>query len=122
MERKRLEISRALKPVKGILSATFKLLIIASTTIDGSDRADDRRSRLLLLGAVATLLVCGGLLVYGSGRGYDLTDEVFYLIWTRDPQAYHLTYQPFGYLLHPLFEFLGGDLQDYRLSGFAAAM
>src|SRR5579875_2542037 len=76
----------------------------------------------VLPAAVAlSLLICGGLLVYGSGRGLDLTDETFYLIWTRDPNAYALLYQPFGYLLHPLFKLVGGDLQIYRLAGFAIA-
>jgi hypothetical protein len=78
-------------------------------------------SLALLAGVVLSLLICGGLLVYGSGRGLDLTDEIFYLIWTRDPNAYALVYQPFGYLLHPLFRLVGGDLQIYRLAGFAIA-
>ncbi|WP_340318159.1 hypothetical protein [Rhizorhabdus argentea] len=64
------------------------------------------------------LLVCGGLLLYGSSRGVDLTDEVFYLIWTRNPEAYPLTYQPFGYLLNPLFNLVHGNLELYRLAGF----
>lgn len=76
---------------------------------------------LLLAGLLLSLLICGGLLVYGSGRGIDLTDEIFYLIWTRDPNAYALVYQPFGYLLHPLFGLVGGNLQAYRLIGFAIA-
>ncbi|GAC1575512.1 MAG: hypothetical protein NVS3B5_06570 [Sphingomicrobium sp.] len=76
----------------------------------------------LLWGALATaFIICSGLLVYGSGRGLDLTDEVFYLIWARDPRAYTLTYQPFGYLLHPLFALVGGRLQAFRLTGFAIA-
>jgi hypothetical protein len=74
----------------------------------------------LLLGASLALLICGGLLLYGSGRGLDLTDEIFYLIWARDPNAYQLVYQPFGYLLHPLFQ-LVGDLRTYRLAGFGIA-
>ncbi|HEX4739545.1 MAG TPA: hypothetical protein VH331_18505 [Allosphingosinicella sp.] len=76
---------------------------------------------ILLAGVILSLLICGGLLVYGSGRGLDLTDEIFYLVWTRDPNAYALIYQPFGTLLHPLFELVGGDLQAYRLAGFAIA-
>lgn len=77
--------------------------------------------RLVFASVVVLLLMLGGLLVYGAGRGFDLTDEIFYLIWARDPHAYELIYQPFGYLLHPLFEFVGGDLQTYRLAGFAVA-
>ena len=76
---------------------------------------------LLFAAVVLSLLTCGGLLAYGSGRGLDLTDEIFYLIWARDPNAYRLVYQPFGYLLHPLFQLVGGDLQAYRLAGFAIA-
>ena len=74
-----------------------------------------------LAAAGLALLLCAGLLAYGSGRGLDLTDEIFYLVWTRDPHAYALIYQPFGYLLHPLFAFVGGNLQIYRLLGFAIA-
>ena len=91
---------------------------------DQAAQTDKPAKRILpgaiLLACVATsLLICGGLLVYGSGRGLDLTDEIFYLLWARDPNAYALLYQPFGYLLHPLFELAGGDLQTYRLAGFA---
>ncbi|MET3724998.1 hypothetical protein [Sphingomonas trueperi] len=74
---------------------------------------------LALAGAVLALLFCGGLLVYGAGRGIDLTDEIFYLVWARDPEAYALLYQPFGYLLHPLYALCGGDVARYRLVGFA---
>lgn len=79
------------------------------------------RDLLFLACVVMSLLTCGGLLVYGSGRGLDLTDEIFYLVWARDPNAYQLIYQPFGYLVHPLFELVGGDLQIYRIAGFAIA-
>ncbi|MGN7997918.1 hypothetical protein [Sphingomonas sp. 22176] len=74
---------------------------------------------LALAGALLALLFCGGLLVYGAGRGIDLTDEIFYLVWARDPEAYALLYQPFGYLLHPLYALCGGDVARYRLAGFA---
>ncbi|WP_313536769.1 hypothetical protein [Sphingomonas sp.] len=74
---------------------------------------------LVLAGAVLALLFCGGLLAYGAGRGIDLTDEIFYLVWARDPEAYALLYQPFGYLLHPLYALCGGDVARYRLAGFA---
>lgn len=83
------------------------------------ERTGNRATPLPLLGALLALLFCGGLLVYGSGRGVDLTDEIFYLVWARDPEAYALLYQPFGYLLHPLYALLGGDVQRYRLVGFA---
>ncbi|WP_333573500.1 hypothetical protein [Sphingomonas sp.] len=76
-------------------------------------------ARLVPVGAVLALLFCGGMLAYGAGRGIDLTDEIFYLVWARNPEAYALLYQPFGYLLHPLYALLGGDVARYRLAGFA---
>lgn len=89
---------------------------------EGQVRRDAGASGPLVFGSVVLLfLMLCGLLVYGAGRGFDLTDEVFYLIWARDPRAYDLVYQPFGYLLHPLFELVGGYLQTYRLAGFAVA-
>lgn len=83
------------------------------------ERTRNRATLLPLLGALLALLFCAGLLVYGAGRGIDLTDEIFYLVWARDPEAYALLYQPFGYLLHPLYALLDGDVQRYRLVGFA---
>ena len=84
--------------------------------------ADGRGTGAPLVTSLAlALLMCGGLLVYGAGRGVDLTDEIFYLIWTHNPEAYPLTYQPFGYLLHPLFTLVGGNLEHYRLAGFGIA-
>lgn len=76
---------------------------------------------IALIASVAMFVAIAGLLVYGSDRGLDLTDEIFYLIWARDPNAYALMYQPFGYLLHPLFALCGGHIQVYRLAGFAIA-
>jgi hypothetical protein len=101
----------------------------APSSVAGRDTAAPRlgiarrlpANAIQLAPAIVAFLSCAGLLVYGSGRGLDLTDEIFYLVWTRDPNAYALIYQPFGYLLHPLFELVGGDLQTYRLMGFAAA-
>ncbi|HEV2595864.1 MAG TPA: hypothetical protein VGU01_11745 [Sphingomicrobium sp.] len=81
-----------------------------------------RGARIFLAACIITsLLSCVGLLVYGSERGLDLTDEIFYLVWAGDPKAYALIYQPFGYLLHPLYRFLGGNIAAYRLAGFAIA-
>lgn len=66
------------------------------------------------------LLFSGGLVVYGSSRGLDLSDETFYLIWLNDPQAYDLSYQPFGQLLSHWYWLLGRSLTAYRLSGVLA--
>jgi len=82
-------------------------------------RFENLANNTLAASVAGALLICAALLVYGSGRGFDLTDETFYLVWTSDPKAYSLIYQPFGYLLHPLYELVGRNLQAYRLCGFA---
>lgn len=104
------------------LDRTAKLVDTRNREESRSGAAENRLQSMILFACVAiTLLICGGLLVYGSGRGIDLTDEIFYLVWARNPNAYQLIYQPFGYLLHPLFTLCGGNLQNYRLAGFGIA-
>lgn len=88
----------------------------------GASAAAERSPLVLSAGVGLVLAACAGLLCYGAGRGIDLTDEIFYLIWSRDPEAYALLYQPFGYLLHPLYVLVGGDVARFRLAGFAITL
>ncbi|MHC2501528.1 putative membrane protein (GlpM family) [Bradyrhizobium barranii subsp. barranii] len=47
-------------------------------------------------------------------RGFDFTDESFYLASARQPTAYDITYGLFGYGLHPLFEIVNGSIAGFR--------
>ena len=47
-------------------------------------------------------------------RGFDFTDESFYLAWARQPTAYDIAYGLFGYGLHPLFEIVNGSIAGFR--------
>lgn len=47
-------------------------------------------------------------------RGFDFTDESFYLAWARQPSAYDIAYGLFGYGLHPLFEIVNGSIAGFR--------
>lgn len=47
-------------------------------------------------------------------RGFDFTDEAFYLMWAQDPARFKLAYGLFGYGLHPLFELVGESVADLR--------
>ncbi|QOZ44030.1 hypothetical protein XH89_11450 [Bradyrhizobium sp. CCBAU 53340] len=47
-------------------------------------------------------------------RGFDFTDEAFYLMWAQEPSRFKLAYGLFGYGLHPLFELVGESIVDLR--------
>lgn len=82
--------------------------------LSGKDSGTNRS--LLCMAAIASF---GSLLVIGwvlslTGRGLDLTDEGYYLNWMADPWAFPATVTLFGFLYHPLFEVLDGDVARLR--------
>lgn len=50
-------------------------------------------------------------------RGFDFTDEAFYLMVAAQPAAYDLAYGLWGYGLHPLHELVGGSIAHLRRLG-----
>jgi len=48
------------------------------------------------------------------GRGFDFTDESFYLMWAQRPADFDIAYGLFGYGLHPLFKMVGGSVSGLR--------
>jgi hypothetical protein len=50
-------------------------------------------------------------------RGFDFTDEAFYLMVAAQPAAYDLAYGLWGYGLHPLYELVGGSIAHLRRVG-----
>lgn len=48
-------------------------------------------------------------------KGYDLTDEGFYLNWISNPKLYSESLTQFGFLLNPLYELVGGDIYSLRV-------
>jgi hypothetical protein len=47
-------------------------------------------------------------------RGFDFTDEAFYLMWAQEPTRFKLAYGLFGYGLHPIFELVGESVAGLR--------
>jgi hypothetical protein len=82
---------------------------------------EKRRNRLaevsphvmIALSAVATLLVLSWLLKYSS-YGIDFTDESYYLVWISSPFIYDVSLTQFGFVYHPLYILLGGDIAALR--------
>ncbi|MDO5712017.1 MAG: hypothetical protein Q4P32_09810 [Micrococcales bacterium] len=54
-----------------------------------------------------------------TGYGLDRTDEGQYLLLMADPRSDPATVFGFGYVLHPLYALLGGDVEALRNAGFA---
>lgn len=77
-------------------------------------------SRLLTLNVV--LVACGfaacwSILIWAMGRGYDFTDESYYLIWASMPWHYSRSVSEFGFLWHPVYELVRGDIRLFRIAG-----
>lgn len=68
---------------------------------------------MLMLCAVGTTLLIWPLLKY-SAYGIDLTDESFYLVWIANPFIYDGSITQFGFVYHPLYKLLKGDIAALR--------
>jgi hypothetical protein len=55
--------------------------------------------------------------VWFLDRGFDFTDQAFYLMLAQQPAGYELTYGLFGYGLHPLYELVGGSIASMERVG-----
>lgn len=63
------------------------------------------------VGAVGTLV---WLMIY-SHYGFDFTDEGYYLVWIATPKLYDWSLSQFGYLYHPFYMLLKGDIVLLRI-------
>jgi hypothetical protein len=65
--------------------------------------------------AASTALIVGT--AWLLGRGFDFTDQSFYLMLAQQPAGYELTYGLFGYGLHPLYVLVGGSIASMEWVG-----
>lgn len=72
---------------------------------------------LLLLAALPW-----ALLLAGASRGFDLTDEAFYLLSYRSPESIEATFSMFGFLGAPVYRFVDGDISLLRGLGIASLL
>lgn len=68
---------------------------------------------MLASSAVTTAMLLAWILNY-SRYGFDFTDESFYLIWIADPFLFDWSLTQFGFIYHPLYVALGGDIASLR--------
>lgn len=68
---------------------------------------------MLALSSFGTIFVLIMALKY-SAYGFDFTDESFYLVWMANPFIYDFSHTQFGFVYHPLYLFLNGEIAALR--------
>jgi len=68
---------------------------------------------MLMISAAATVLILIWVLRY-CFYGIDFTDESFYLVWITNPFLYDVSVSQFGYIYHPVFVLLNGNIAVFR--------
>lgn len=63
-----------------------------------------------MIGTVSAL----AWVLWFSRYGLDFTDESFYLVWMSNPFNYSVSATQFGFIYHPLYELLGGNIAALR--------
>ena len=67
---------------------------------------------LLVLGLCTICIV--GWILWWFQFGIDFADEGFYLVWLSDPFKYSVSLSQFGYIYHPLYTLLNGNIANLR--------
>jgi hypothetical protein len=91
---------------------------IAGSFLTSSDRP--RTIVALAVSAASVALVCS--LIWKMDRGFDFTDQAFYLMLAQRPAEYELVLGLFSYALHPLYLLAGGSVSAFnRIGAFILA-
>lgn len=72
--------------------------------------------KTLLAALNLTTFAIMGWVLWLCRYGMDFTDEGFYLVWAADPFTYGVSSTQFGFIYHPLYWLLGGDIALLRQS------
>lgn len=65
---------------------------------------------ILIAACIGGSLVLLGWLIRYSSFGFDFTDESFYVVSMANPFLHDYSHTQFGFLYHPIYLLLGGDL------------
>ena len=55
-----------------------------------------------------------GWVMFRCRSGFDFTDEGFYLNWISNPQNFRASVTQFGFVYHPLYKLIGGNIALLR--------
>lgn len=85
---------------------------MSDSTIDNKMTVFAERVALTFL-AIGTIFTLAWVLWY-SHYGFDFTDESFYLVWMSNPFNYSVSATQFGFVYHPLYQLLNGNIAALR--------
>jgi hypothetical protein len=68
---------------------------------------------------VGLTLVLIARTIWLMDRGFDFTDQSFYLMWAQRPASFAIAYGLFGHGLHPLFELFNGSVANFQRAAAA---
>ena len=83
--------------------------IVDNTSARNSFFASGMQWAALTTSMVASLSLLGWVMLR-CRSGLDFTDEGFYLNWISNPWSYHSSVTQFGFVYHPLYKLVGGDI------------
>lgn len=90
-------------------------------------RSDAGRKPTESLAGVALAIIAGAFglfllidVLHYAGRGFDLTDEGYYLHWIARPWLYDASTTVFGFSYHPVYWLLGGNIVQLRQANLLA--
>jgi hypothetical protein len=70
-----------------------------------------------LLNLTFVLFLFGFLVffVLNSGKGFDITDESFYLLWAMQPENVYASYHPFGFITKYVWFLSDKSIENFRI-------
>lgn len=68
---------------------------------------------------VSVFSICCVVFAAVCGRGFNISDDAYYILSAADASLYKQTLTEFGYALHPAFAAVGGNLALFRFLGAA---
>ena len=77
------------------------------------EKSDGSEKVLMIFSVICTSLILGWVL-WLCNYGLDFTDESFYLVWISNPFNYSVSATQFGFIYHPLYKLLDGNIAALR--------
>jgi len=103
-------------PVRIKRSNAADITMYADWVAEKRDKTTDRKPALL---ALAALTLCVLNFAWSAYRGFDFTDDGYYLMWAWPRVPYRYFISAAGYLWHPLYQLTGGNVAWFRMAGAA---
>jgi len=75
---------------------------------------ESKLTNLVMIASISGIIIILSWVLWFSQYGFDFTDEGYYLAWISNPFIYSISVTQFGFIYHPLYNFLNGDISGLR--------